>query len=120
VGTGPAGDPGRIDFVDGATTALLFLTSSCVACRGFWERLAQDPSLPQGVSVAVTTPGATLENRRKVAELAPAPIEVVMSGEAWADYAVTGSPFAVVVADGAIVAEGPVLSWADLQALVTA
>jgi hypothetical protein len=115
----PSGGPGRIGFPQATTTALLFLTSSCEACQGFWQELAGDPSLPAGATVVVATPGAALENRRKVADLAPAGVEVVMSGDAWTDYAVTGSPFAVVVADGVVTAEGPVLSWADLTTLLT-
>jgi hypothetical protein len=89
-----------------------------VACQDFWEQLADDPSLPGGAAVAVTTPGSALESRRKVADLAPAGVDVVMSARAWNDYAVTGSPFTVVVTDGTVTAEGPVLSWAALTALL--
>jgi hypothetical protein len=117
VGIDPDGNARDLAFGPGRTT-LLFLTSSCRACQGFWQQLAADPSLPGGTAVAITTPGAALESRRQVAELAPAAVDVVMSAAAWQDYGVSGSPFAVVISDGMVAAEAPVSDWAELTALL--
>lgn len=103
-------------------TVLTFLTSSCFGCREFWEgfraggRLGE---LPGGIRVVIVTPGAALEDRRAVGELAPPVVPVVMSAEAWEDYGVSGSPFAVVLRGGRVVAEAPLSGWEDLADLVT-
>jgi hypothetical protein len=115
-GVDPTGAPAQLPVA--GDTALLFLTSSCQPCQAFWRQLADDPGLPGGLPVAVATPGAALESRRKVADLAPDGVAVVLSGQAWDDYGVTGSPFAVIVRAGTVVAEGPVLAWGDLLALL--
>lgn len=102
------------------TTVLCFVTSSCATCRWLWDRLGEQP--PEGhadarLRVVAVTPGAALESRKRVAELAPPGVEVVMSADAWADYGVTGSPFAVVSTDGIVRREGPMSrpeDWADL------
>lgn len=94
----------------------MFLTSSCHGCREFWDRLSRP--LPGAARVAVITPGPELEDRRKVAELAPDTTPVVMSGGAWAEYGVSRSPFAVVVRDGRVAREGPLFSWDDLRRLL--
>jgi hypothetical protein len=118
-GTDPAGLATAVE-VDGEELLVAtFLTSSCSTCQELWAALAvgETSRLPDTARLVVVVPGAGLESRRRVAELAPPGVEVVMSADAWADYGVTGAPFAVVVRHGRIGAEGPVGSWGDLLSL---
>lgn len=119
-GVGPAGEAMSVDGLSSGgedLVALLFLTSSCHGCREIWAALGHQ-GLPGAPRTVVVTPGPELEDRRKVAALAPKDVPVLMSARAWADYDVSRSPFAVVVRDGRIAGEGPLRSWADLCGLV--
>lgn len=122
-GTDPGGTPVHRSVTGDAheVVLLLFLTSSCQPCRQLWRALSagEGARLPGGPQVVVVTPGAALEDRRQVAALAPPATPVVMSGEAWVDYAVPGSPFAVLVRAGWVAGEGPVRDWAELVALLS-
>jgi hypothetical protein len=115
-----ASPTGREPTAPAGRTLLVFLTSSCVACQGFWEGFADGGAarLPDAPETIIVTPGAALESRRRVAELAPPGVPVLMSADAWSDYRVTGSPFAVAIGDGSVIAEGPVLGWDELARLI--
>jgi hypothetical protein len=117
-GTTPAGDAIRLDFAGahGAPTLLAFLSTGCTSCAGFWETLAQ-PRLPDDVETVIVTRGAERERLRRVRELAPEGVPVVMSSPAWEDYRVPGSPYFVLV-EGAIRGEGVATSWQALSSLV--
>ncbi|HEY2259562.1 MAG TPA: hypothetical protein VGH45_07600 [Solirubrobacteraceae bacterium] len=119
--TGPTltGDVVSLDFEagGGGPTLLAFLTSGCSTCAGFWETLGER-RLPPGVRTVVVTHGADRERLTKLAQLAPAGVPVVMSSQAWDEYAVPGSPYFVLV-DGAIRGEGAATSWSALSSLVS-
>jgi hypothetical protein len=95
-------------------------STSCSTCQELWSAVAAGGTsdLPGTARLGLVVPGPGLESRRRVAELAPVGVDVVMSADAWAAYQVTGSPWAVVVCDGRVGAEGPVADWAAVVALV--
>ncbi len=59
----------------------------------------------------IVTRGPEREQRSKLRSLAPSEVPVVMSSQAWEDYAVPGSPYFVLVEDGAIRGEGVATTW---------
>lgn len=106
-----------------APTLLAFLSTSCGICTGLWQRL-RDEGLgdvaPGVVPVVVTKDGAQ-EDHDRVRGLADGgALRVVLSGEAWDDYEVPGSPYLLLVAGdpGSVVAEGAVSQWEDLVSMV--
>jgi hypothetical protein len=117
-GPTPAGDAISLNFASagGEPTLLAFLTSGCGSCAGFWETLSE-PRLPPGVRTVVVTHGAERERPARLKALAPEGVPVIMSSQAWQDYAVPGAPYFVLV-DGAIRGEGAATSWAALGSLV--
>jgi hypothetical protein len=66
----------------------------------------------------IVTRGPDREQRSKLRALAPDAVPVVMSSEAWEDYAVPGSPYFVLVEHGAIRGEGVATTWDALSSLV--
>jgi hypothetical protein len=116
-GSTPAGDALALDLsAPGAPTLLAFLSSGCTTCAGFWANLDQG-QLPAGVETVVVTHGPDRERPARLRELAPQGVPVVMSSQAWRDYAVPGSPYFVLV-DGAIRGEGVATTWQALTSLV--
>ena len=69
---------------DGAT--VYFLTTWCEPCRPVWAALGRGRDL-------VVTPDPSTENRRRVAELAPDGVQVVMSSDAWFAYGAGPAPW---------------------------
>lgn len=118
-GPTPDGDALRLDFGahPSAPTLLAFLTTGCSTCAGFWEALAE-PRLPAPVRTVVVAHGPERERPRRLRELAPAGIPVIMSSQAWHDYAVPGAPYFVLI-DGTIRGEGAATSWSALSSLVS-
>ncbi len=102
-GVTPAGDARAVAVDHGDRLTLLgFLSSGCATCITFWEAL-QAPGLldlPVGTRVVIVTKGPDREIPSEVAARSDGRVPVVMSTEAWLDYAVPGSPFFVLV-DGA-------------------
>ena len=96
-GVDPGGRPVSVD-PEGRT--VYFLTSSCRPCRPVWAALSGDRTV-------VVTPDPSTESRRKVAELAPPGVTVVMSSDAWFAYAAGPAPWAVTVAGATVASEGP-------------
>ncbi len=88
----------RVD-VSSGHRVVWFLTSSCRPCQAVWPRLGP-------VDVAIT-PSPSTESRRKVAALAPAGVEVVMSSDAWFRFEAGPAPWRVEILDGRIVGSGP-------------
>jgi hypothetical protein len=82
-------------------TILAFLSSNCEGCTGFWHELSEPGSwtTPQGSRLLVVTKGPEDESPSVLSQLCPDGVDLVMSSQAWADFAVPGSPY-VVVADG--------------------
>jgi len=103
-----------------ANTLLAFLSSGCLTCAGFWSAFGGRPELPADTRLVVVTKGAAEESVAKVRDLAPAGVAVVMSSEAWADYAVPGSPYFLLVEGltGVIRGEGAASSWKQVVNLM--
>lgn len=106
----------------GHDTLLAFLSSGCLTCHTFWDAFGagRDLGLPAGTRLVVVTKGRELESESSVRELAPAGVPVVMSTQAWQDYAVPGSPYFVHVdgAAGRVAGEGSATAWAQVVRLV--
>ena len=115
-GVTPTGDAIKLT-LDGPATLLAFLSSGCTSCGGFWETLGRDRVLP-GVQTMIVTRGADREQRSKLRSLAPVAVPVVMSSQAWQDYAVPGTPYFVLVEEGAVRGEGVATTWDALRSLV--
>ena len=119
-GAGPSGEAHAIR-VAGARhdTILVFLSSGCTTCHVFWDELAQDPT-PGGARLVVVTKGEDAESPAAVADLAPAGVTVVMSTQAWTDYAVPGSPYVIDVdgRSGTVRGEGTGPSWRQVQRML--
>jgi hypothetical protein len=118
-GVTPAGDAIKLSFeAAGADPTLLaFLTTGCSSCAGFWTTLGEQ-RLPPPLRHVIVTRGAEREQRSKLRALAPPGIPVLMSSQAWEDYAVPGSPYFVLVQDGTVRGEGVATTWAALASLV--
>jgi len=114
-GVTPTGDAIKLAF-DGTPTLLAFLSSGCTSCARFWDTLGD--RRPAALETMIVTRGPDREQRSKLRGLAPDAVPVVMSSEAWEDYAVPGSPYFVLVEDGAIRGEGVATTWDALSSLV--
>jgi hypothetical protein len=104
-------------------TVLAFLSSGCDGCAGFWHELAEglDVALPAGSRLLVVTKAPTDESPAALAALCPAGVDLVMSSQAWSDYAVPGSPY-IVVADGRtgrVKGEGSGTSFSQIGGLIS-
>lgn len=115
-GATPTGDAIKLAF-GGAATLLAFLSSGCTSCGTFWDTLSED-RLPTGLETVIVTRGSDREQRAKVRSLAPAAVPVVMSSEAWEDYAVPGSPYFVLIDEGEVRGEGVATNWTALASLL--
>ena len=116
-GVTPTGDAIKLS-LNGTPTLLAFLSSGCTSCARFWETLAEQ-RLPDGLQPMIVTHGPDREQRSKLRSMAPPTVPVVMSSEAWADYAVPGSPYFVMVQDGEIRGEGVATTWDALTSLLS-
>jgi hypothetical protein len=117
-GTDPTGAPLHTA-MDSEWAVLFFLTGSCYGCQAIWEGLAASPLDATGRIVVLVTPSPATESARKIGELAPPGVPVIMSSQAWHDYGVTGAPWCVVVAGGVVVAHDPAPdTWPGVEALL--
>ncbi len=106
----------------GVDTVLVFLSSGCSGCTGFWQDFAQRRELalaPNGRTIVVTK-DPDVESVSSLAEMCPTGVDLVMSTRAWEDYSVPGSPYVVVVsgATGMVRGEGSGTSLTQLSGLV--
>ena len=102
-------------------TILVFLSSGCATCGAFWEAVGRrDLALPSGTRLVVVTQGAEHEHVALVAAVAPMSVPVVLSSEAWKDYAVPGSPYVVLVdgPSGRVVGEGTAPSFEQVLSML--
>jgi hypothetical protein len=103
-------------------TLLAFLSSGCSACADFWEalRLPERLSLPDHSRLVVVTKGPEQESVSAIGELAPPSAPTVMSGDAWNDYGVPGSPYFVYVdgPTGRVKGEGTARTWDQVRDLL--
>jgi hypothetical protein len=116
-GTTPHGDAVALDFEGRASTPMLlaFLSTGCSVCADFWHTLGER-RLP-GVQTVIVTHGKERERPKRLRELAPPGVPVVMSSGAFTDYQVPGSPYFVLV-DGSVRGEGSAPTWEALSSLV--
>jgi hypothetical protein len=123
VGTAPGGDAVAVGIAGSPQPTLLaFLSSGCITCHHFWSTFATPGlALPGGARLVVVTMGPEAESEAAVADLAPAGVPVVMSSQAWSEYAVPGSPFFVFVdgGEGEIVGQGTAPDWDQVVRLMT-
>jgi hypothetical protein len=110
----------RVKGVDHATL-VAFLSSTCLTCQRFWDAFG-DPGLdlPPATRLVVVTKGIDDESPSKLARLAPDGVPLIMSGAAWDDYRVPGSPYFVLVdgPTGRVRGEGTGLDWPQVRNLL--
>ncbi|MEO6701449.1 MAG: hypothetical protein ABI140_21300 [Jatrophihabitantaceae bacterium] len=102
-------------------SVLAFLSSGCDGCAGFWHELAGGTvGLPTGTRLLVVTKAATEESPAALDQLCPEGVDLVMSSQAWTDFAVPGSPYIVVVdgRTGRIKGEGSGTSFSQIGGLI--
>ena len=103
------------------STLLVFLSTSCLTCRDFWNAFA-DPSIdvPGRARIIVVTRGTEAESPAAVRTLAPRAVHTVMSTETWHAYNVPGAPYFILVdgARSAVIGEGTATSWDRVQELM--
>jgi len=106
----------------GERTLLLFLSSGCGTCAGWWDALRTGAHRDQPWRTVAVARGADEESPSLLQGLAPPDVAVVMSSAAWESFRVPGSPYAVMVdgASGRVTGEGVARSWAQLASLVGA
>ncbi len=113
-----AGDSVALSFGAGSPPTLLaFLSSGCTSCAPFWAGLRDTPDVAE--RVVVVTHGPERESPARVARLAPAEAEIVMSSDAWQQYAIPASPhFVLTDGRGGIRGRGAALDWSQLETMV--
>lgn len=119
-GTTPSGDAVGVRIAGaGHDTVLVFLSSGCTTCHGFWDAL-RTAELPGGARLVVVTKGEEHESPVAVGELAPPGLTVVMSSGAWTDYHVPGSPYLVHVdgPSGTVRGEGTGADWESVRRML--
>ena len=121
-GTDPEGAPQHLAVVGVAhSTLLVFLSTTCLTCREFWNAFADRTlDVPGRARVIIVTRGAEAESPSAVRKLAPAHVHTVMSTETWHAYNVPGAPYFILV-DGqrnAVIGEGTATSWERVQELM--
>ena len=103
-------------------TVLVFLSSGCAGCSGFWEQLAdrRGADAMGGRRIVVITKGPDDESVSLLAQVSPPGLDLVMSSQAWADYQVPGSPYVVVVSGhtGRVIGEGSGTSLSQVSGLM--
>ena len=123
-GVTPEGEAAGVAIVGSAhDTLLAFLSSGCLTCAGFWKALGADSDLrlPAGMRVVAITKGPGEESESEVRSLAPPGQTVVMSTQAWLDYAVPGSPYFIKVngPTGRVTGEGTAVTWEQVLSLLS-
>ena len=116
-GVTPTGDAVKLAF-HGTPTLLAFLSTRCASCVQFWEKLG-DSRLAPDLRTVIVTRGTEREQVAKLRRLAPDAVPVVMSSQAWDDYGVPGTPYFVLVDDGAIQGEGVATTWSALASFLS-
>ena len=106
----------------GADTLLAFLSSGCGSCLDMWGALGRHGrgELPRGARLVVVTKDPSHESRRKLRELAPSDVTVVMSSATWTEYDVPHSPYFIFVdgRSGEIAGEGSARQWDQVLSLL--
>ena len=121
VGETLAGDAVKFALGPGSPQTLLaFLSSGCAACGPLWSGLRDGLAPPLGARLIVVTKGPERESPSRLATLAPADREVVMSTAAWDSFAVPATPHFVLVGGdaGEILGRGSATSWQQIETLL--
>jgi hypothetical protein len=116
-----AGDAVKLGLGPGSPTTLLaFLSSGCAACGPLWESLRHGAPVPAGARLVIVAKDPEQESATLLGELAPHGRELLMSTQAWRDYAVPASPHIVLVdgGSGRIAGRGTAGSWDRIVAMV--
>ena len=105
------------------STLLVFLTSGCGTCAGFWQAFGRGEAsgLPgRDTRLVIVTKGANEESPSAISELAPAAHVTLMSTSAFDDYGVPVSPYLILVdgPEGRVVGEGAAASWDQVANLL--
>lgn len=121
-GLTPSGDAVQIA-VSGSerSTLLLFLSSGCLTCRGFWDALgdAATLGLDEQIQPIAVTKGPEVESLASIVALAPADVPTVLTSQAWDDYDVPVAPYAILVdPSGRVIGEGAATTWAQVRDLM--
>ncbi len=124
-GVSPSGTPVTIPLESTPRpTLLVFLSTSCGICTGIWQQLRRGAltQVAPEVTPVVVTKDEAQEDHGRIRDLATdeEALGVVLSGAAWDDYEVPGSPYVMLVSGrpGSVIAEGSVAGWADVVSLV--
>lgn len=103
-------------------TLLAFMSTTCATCSHFWKRFGDSKALATlgDVRLIIVTYGEGDERPADVAEVAPANVPLVMSSIAWQTYAVSGSPYFVLISKetGLISARDSAPNWDGLLRLI--
>jgi hypothetical protein len=121
VGQTLAGDAVKLDVGAGSPTTLLaFLSSGCAACEPLWRQLHEGVVTPAGARLLLLAKDLAEESPSRLSELAPPRPELVLSTQAWRDYAVPASPHFVLIhgGSGTIAGRGSARSWEQIAEIV--
>jgi hypothetical protein len=119
VGVTPRGDAVKLSLRSGSSRTLLaFLSTGCSACEALWSELHDSPGLPRDVRLVVITKGPDLERPARL-DAHALRIDLIMSTQAWEDFAVPATPhFVLVGASDGILGRGSAASWKQILNLV--
>jgi hypothetical protein len=100
-------------------TLVAFLSSGCTTCQAFWSAFASGtPQVPNAARLIVVVRDFDEESESEVRKRRPADVPVVVSTTGWDAFDVPGSPYFVLVQDGAVVGEGSGASWPQVSTLL--
>jgi hypothetical protein len=122
-------EPYRLAVADVHEPYLLvaFLSTTCLTCLDIWRDVIEEGDDARRVeagddaaSLLIVLKAREFENLGKAAGLAAeTPVPVVMSGEAWSELDVPGSPYFALIAtrEQRVVGAGSAQSWEQLRSL---
>lgn len=120
IGQTPTGDAVKLALgPDSPRTLLAFLSSGCTACGPLWQELHRGSPAPSDTRVVVVTKGTDQESSGRLKKLAPAGAEVVMSTQAFEEFAVPVTPhFILLDPGGTLAGRGSAGSWQQILTLL--
>lgn len=105
-------------------TAVVYLSSTCLTCRGIWSALHRgaSPRLPRRTRLVIVTDGTDREDQDRIRTLAPPDRPTILSPDARLDLEIPGAPWALLISGrtGRITAEGTGTDWPSLWARLAA
>lgn len=98
-------------------TALVFLSTTCLVCRGIWEELGRrrGPGVPSAIRLFIVV--SAEDDPARLAGLTPPGVETVLVEDAHRRWGVPGDPWVMLLdgPSGRVVAEGTGAGWSDLR-----